>query len=274
MLDRVGTFDAYQETQQERAAFAKIRNSERYYGAQLRKIANAIETLVNGMQPDNAADLDTLQRILERYSDLLRPWARSVARRMLADVERRDRTAWIKYSRFMGVTLRHELLNTPIGEDLNLLMDQQVNLITSLPLEAARRVHDIAIGNLYGGERASEIVKQIMLTGQVTKARANLIARTETSRASTMLTMARAKQIGSTGYIWRSSRDYKVRPELGIRNFAKLNTLPMGSHRKLDGTFHAWTDPPIADPSGVRAHPGAIYNCRCYAEPVLPDQYI
>jgi SPP1 gp7 family putative phage head morphogenesis protein len=192
---------------------------------------------------------------------------------MLADVERRDRRAWVTYSRMMGTQLRHELLDTPLGDTYQQLMDQQVDLITSLPLEAAKRVHTLVTEKLFTGTRATEVAKQIMQTGEVTQARANLIARTETSRAATTVTQARAQFIGSPGYIWRTARDYKVRPETGIPHFASLNTLAMGSHRKLEGTFHLWTDPPIADPTGIRAHPGSIWNCRCYPEPVIPNQY-
>jgi SPP1 gp7 family putative phage head morphogenesis protein len=107
----------------------------------------------------------------------------------------------------------------------------------------------------------------------VTRSRAELIARTETGRAASALTQARAEYIGSPGYLWRNANDYKVRPEIGIKHFAKLNTLAKGSHRKLEGTFHRWDDPPIAGVNGERAHPGSIYNCRCWAEPVLPQRY-
>lgn len=261
------------ETGAERRAFEQIKNAERYYGVQLRKVAKHIEDLVKVMDPYNVHDMDTLQRVLERYAEIVRPWASSVARRMLSDVERRDRFAWANYARMMGVELRREILNAPTGEAMMRLMDQQVDLITSLPREAAKRVHDLVTGNLYTGARAAEVASHIMQTGLVTKARANLIARTETSRAATAMTQARAEHIGSAGYIWRNANDYKVRPELGIKGFAKLNTLKMGSHRKLEGTFHAWNDPPIADPSGIRAHPGTIWNCRCWAEPVLPDKF-
>jgi SPP1 gp7 family putative phage head morphogenesis protein len=267
------TVDAYRETRQERAVFSRVRLAERGYSIQLRKIAQHIDDIIRAMRPDSIADMDTLQRMLERYADILRPWAQATAGRMLAEVERRDTRAWVSYARLMGAELEHEIRRAPTGEALARLLDQQVDLITSLPREAALRVHQLTTNNLYGGSRASEVAKQILLTGQVTKARANLIARTETSRTATALAQARAEHIGSPGYIWRNSQDYKVRPELGIKHFAQLNTLAMGSHRKLEGTFHRWDTPPIAGTRGERAHPGGIYNCRCYPEPVIPNGY-
>jgi SPP1 gp7 family putative phage head morphogenesis protein len=265
------TADAWKETKKERLAFAKVRNAELSYAKQLRRIARHIHDLVAGLQPGDVSAYDTLQRILEQYSYLLRPWAYSVAKSMLAEVSRRDLMAWKQHSKVMGIELRELLVNTPIGEELAFLLEQQVDLITSLPREAARRVHELVSGNLYSGARSSEVAKEIMKTGLVAQSRADMIARTETARAQSTLTMVRAKAVGSTHYVWMTVKDFRVRPELGIRDFRKLNTLAMGSHRKLHGTVQSWEDPPIVSPQGHRGHPGTWVNCRCYASPILRD---
>lgn len=275
MLD-IATFDVAKPKPSlvnERQLFAQIRNAERSYSTQLRKVAKHIGDLVQGMHPYDDNVVSMLRRMLERYAETLRPWAYSVSARMLAEVDRRDRSAWLQHTKRLGYELKQEVLNAPTGIRYQELMEQQVSLITSLPLQASQRVHDIVTGNLFTGARADEVAKHIMQTGNVTKSRANLIAATETSRAATAITQARAEYVGSPGYIWHNSQDFKVRPQIGIRNFALLNTLPMGSHRKLEGTFHGWNDPPIVDPTGIRAHPGSIWNCRCWAEPVLGPAY-
>lgn len=259
-----------QNTPQQRALFAEIRNAERSYGVQLRKVAKHIDDLIKGMHPYDANTIDTLRRMLELYSQTLKPWATAVSKRMLADVANRDQRAWTLHTKAMGYEMRREVFSTPIGLRFQDLMESQVKLITSLPLEASQRVFDIATGNMFKGARAADLAKHIMDTGNVTRARANLIARTTTSTAATSITQARAEFIGSPGYVWTSAEDYLVRPEIGIKHFAQLNKLAMGSHRKLNGTFHGWNDPPIADPTGIRAHPGQIWNCRCYPSPVLP----
>lgn len=268
MLDSVATFDV-EDTRRQRLLFAKVRNAERYYGVQLRKVAKHIDDLVRGIDLTNHNDVDMLRRMLERYSEVLRPWARSAAARMLSEVSRRDLAAWRAHAKLLGTELRREIAEAPTGDIIQRLMDNQVDLITSLPRDAAQRVHNIVVGNLYTGARPDEVAKHIMETGNVTKARANLIAYTESSRAATALTQARSEQMGVTHYVWRSVMDYKTRPELGIRGFSRLNTLARGSHRKLNGTVHAWNNPPVAAPDGTRAHPGSIFYCRCYAEPVL-----
>jgi len=92
-----------------------------------------------------------------------------------------------------------------------------------------------------------------MESGDVARSRALLIARTEVTRTATTLTQARAEHIGSEGYIWRTAGDGDVRP----------------SHRAMNGKFVRWDSPPTLD--NLTGHAGCVPNCRCYAEPVIPD---
>ena len=203
-----------------------------------------------GIGPNNE---DSLRQALNRYADMLDDWASSVARRMLADVAARDERAWMAVSREMGAGIGRIVKETPIGEAMQTKMAEQVGLIKSLPREAAERVHRLVIEGQETGTRAEVVAREIMRTGEVTKARANLIARTEIGRAASTLTQVRAEAVGSVGYIWRTSRDSDVRP----------------SHKRMEGRFVAWDDPPDLD--GLTGHAGALPNCRCYAEPVIPD---
>ena len=259
------------ETKRERMAFAKVRLAERAYSTQLRQVAKHVADLIAAFNPLNAAQMAQLKQLLERYSDVLRPWARASGARMLAEVGRRDEQAWKRYASLMGLEMQREIEQAPVGHVMHELLDQQVQLITSLPIEAGRRVQRLATKSRYTGARSSEIVSDLMRTGDVTRVRATLIARTETARAATALTQARSEGIGVTHYVWRAVLDAETRPALGSKDFAEMNTLAKGSHRKLNGTVHAWSDPPIAAPTGERAHPGSIWNCRCWAEPVLDN---
>lgn len=247
------------ETRKQRLFFNKVRRGEVAYAVNLRKIAKHIEDIVKAFDPTDKAQIAQLEQALRRYADILTPWARVTAQRMLVDVSRRDEKVWREYIKFLGLSLYDEITKAPTGEVMRQLMHEQVTLITSLPMDAAQRVHELATGALYEGTRANEIAAEIMKTGDVTRSRANLIARTETGRAATTLTQARAEHVGSTHYRWVTSHDYDVR---------RL-------HKELDGTIHRWDDPPIAGESKgspVRAHPGCIWNCRCFAYPILPEE--
>lgn len=262
----------WQEALKQRQAFMRVRNAERDYSRKLVRVANHIGDMVKEMAtPD--VDLAHLETVLRRYSGILEPWARAVAQRFLSEVSRRDSNAWSIYARQFSRALELELRTAPTGEMMRRFLETQVQLITSLPLKAAERVHETVMSNLVSGERYGELIDQIMDTGEVTRSRAKLIARTETARVSSALVMTRAQHIGSDGYIWRTMRDQNVRPAIGSRHFAEMNTLMKGSHRKLEGTFHRWDDPPIAGPNGQRAHAGMIFACRCYPEVVIPERY-
>jgi SPP1 gp7 family putative phage head morphogenesis protein len=144
------------------------------------------------------------------------------------------------------------------------LLQQQVDLITSLPSEAAQRVQQKSLesmetGSRYPerGEEIEELLRQTRpeATEEWLKNRATLIARTETARAASVLTQARAQHIGSENYIWKTAGDARVRQ----------------SHRVLNGTSQKWDDPPLSDPPDHHSHPGQIWNCRCVALPIIPQ---
>ncbi|WP_230623739.1 phage minor head protein [Chromobacterium violaceum] len=219
-------------------------------------MAHHIGAIINAFPtgaPESAPKIDS---ILRRYAEALTEWAEATAGRMLANVQHQDVQAWMGMSAEMSKALRNEIRGSPTGAVMQSLLQEQVTLIKSLPLEAAERVHRLTLQGIEDGTRSSEIAKEIMRSGEVTASRAKLIARTEVSRTASTLTQARAQHIGSTGYIWRTCGDSDVRSD----------------HRVLNGKFIPWDQPPVADSrTGARAHAGCIYGCRCYPEPVIPD---
>jgi SPP1 gp7 family putative phage head morphogenesis protein len=246
-----------QQRQAARRRFHRARKAEIAYGRKLRQVAKQVGVIVRGMAPKGVVkDPRPIQAALDKYADLLKPWARATAESMAAEVAKRDANAWGEVGKEMGRLLRQEIATAPTGSVMKALLDEQVVLITSIPTVAGRRVHKLTTEALVDGTRAKEVAKEIMRSGQVSESHAMLIARTETGRTTSALTQARALHIGSEGYIWRTAMDADVRLE----------------HKKLEGTFHRWDAPPIAGENGERSHPGAIYNCRCFPEPVLPDR--
>lgn len=208
-----------------------------------------------GALVEQFADLDALQSVLAKYAEALAPWARRVAARMIGEVDDRDRDSWRALGESISSQLHQDLRQAPIGERVRELMDSQVELITSIPRQAAQRAHELVLEGLEGSKRAGEIATEIARTTEVTRSRALLIARTETSRVSTVLTQARAEYAGSEAYIWRTSADSDVRK----------------SHRKMEGRVVHWDSPPTLD--NLTGHAGALPNCRCWCEALVPDPY-
>lgn len=241
-----------------RERFMKARRVEREFQSQLTAVGRQIGAIIKSFAPEGVLPVEhreALRIALSTYSGLLRPWATSVTHRMQQQVNRKDVTAWEQLARAMGGTLRSRVAGVPVIRLLREEQERVVELITSLPLRAAERVHEMTIQGLFQGKRAKEISEKIFQGGKVTINQAKLIARTEVARTASLLTQVRAEHVGSEGYIWRTSDDPDVRPR----------------HKRLEGKFIRWDEPPISGENGERAHAGQIYNCRCWPEPVVPD---
>ena len=137
---------------------------------------------------------------------------------------------------------------------------ENVSLIKTLPEDIANKiVRDIAEYALQG-KRAESIERLIVdKTNKHSRASARLIARTEVSKTSTALTKARSEQLGIQWYVWRTALD---------GNRVRL------SHQIMEGVLVNWNNPPspeaLAGEKNVgHYHAGNIWNCRCYAEPLL-----
>lgn len=242
-----------------RERFLRARRAESAYRRQLATVSQRVDTIVRRFaHRGHIEDQPGLVAALNRYAELLEPWARVVTGRMHADVSKRDAFSWMELAREMGGILRKEIFTMPTGIAMREALAYQVNLITSLPREAAMRIHRLTTEALIQAGRAKEIEQEIMRSGSVTLGRAKTIARTETSRTASLLLEARAGSIGSTHYRWHTVGDSDVRPE----------------HKRLNNKIFRWDEPPIAGKRGEHANPGCIYNCRCWAEPILPDEVI
>lgn len=239
-----------------RERFLAGRKAERYYQRQLTQVARQIGHIVRGMAPEGVVtDIGALTSTLNRYADILTPWAESVVRRMVADVSRRDATAWEQHAREIGQTLRREIASAPTGHALRQALQERVQEITSLPRKAAERLFKLTTEAVMTSTRVKEIQQEILASGRVSLATAKMLARTGVSTTATAITKARAEHIGSPGYIWRTSKDGAVRP----------------SHRKMEGKLVPWDKPPTLD--NYTAHCGEFANCRCFPEPVIPERF-
>jgi SPP1 gp7 family putative phage head morphogenesis protein len=235
-----------------RLHFMRVRNAEKSYSRQLVAIARQVGLILRGLPQDP----QTLVKTLESYANVIDPWARATATRMVGEVERRDANAWNATALDIGQNLRQEIASAPVGHTMQQLISERVDEIKSIPLDAASHVFNLAVEAQTAGRRSSEIVEHILATEDVTLARARMLARTAVAAASSTLVEARALYVGSPGYFWRTSKDSDVRKD----------------HHELNGTFHAWDDPPIVDKrSGFRSHPGCNANCRCWPQVVLPE---
>ena len=150
-------------------------------------------------------------------------------------------------------------LKGSVGMRMDQLIDRNVEIIKTLPHSIADKVVNHVREESLKGRRAADLIDEIKkLFPDKTRADAALIARTETSKASTALTRARAEDIGLNWYVWRTSEDSRVRP----------------AHDHMEDVLINWNDPPSPEKLNNEKHigyyhAGEIWNCRCYPEPLV-----
>ena len=115
-------------------------------------------------------------------------------------------------------------------------------------------LRDAVRENTLIGYRFDRLAAHIEDRYKTSAAKAEFLARTETSIFMAKFRELRFAEAGVRRYIWRTSGDQRVRDD----------------HAHLNGRTFFYKQPPIADvATGTRANPGAIWNCRCMDEPVL-----
>lgn len=237
------------------AKFEASRATERRYGVILRQVARVVGGMIAAhVDGPTLRDQARLQRQLELYAESLGPWAEKVAADFISAVNRNSRKAWASQSQRMANALRNEMANSSVGLMARQLQAQQVALIKSIPIEAGLRAQELAQKAATGGMRADEVAKMLADTENITANRATLIARTEIAKANAAITQARAEYVGATHYIWRTAGDGDVR----------------SSHRDMEGKVFQFAAPPTLE-DGMSGNPGEFPNCRCYAEPIIPE---
>jgi SPP1 gp7 family putative phage head morphogenesis protein len=225
--------------------------------------ARAISNLVDKMIPKKRKAEpweEWVRRIQERSnSEAVKKAAGSMALKMVRWVDINNARTWRVASSYsqqsrMLYQLLMQQTKGAVGVRMLKTVQENASLISSIPLEAARILTGEVLAAQQAGSRADTIAKMMRSRfPELLKSRVNLIARTETAKASTALTEARCDELGVEFYIWRTSKDKRVRD----------------SHRKMDGVVVPWAQPPspealIGEASTLgRYHAGECPNCRC-----------
>lgn len=234
-----------------------------------RSYASAIDRLMQGLKRE-------LQHVASPFfiADVLRRLARSptfiracdkIARSMATHLFSDGHKTWRQAAaaggkgRIIRTALQRELASPRVAKTYEGIIARNAQLIRSMPLTLADRVaHKVARG-YEQGLRPEALMQDILSEyPSMTLAHARLIARTETSKASTALTEVRSAEAGLEWYVWRTSEDARVR----------------SAHAHMDGVIIPWSEAPapeelIGKPSEGHYHAGNIYNCRCYPEPLI-----
>lgn len=233
----------------------------------LRQIVKRMNKIIRGLRT-----ADEITRALKKFTESteFKKYAENCSKKMITSLFSDAGKTWREAAKAnsRGSTIYEALKNElsgPIGGVINEQIQKNAELIKSMPLDVAKEMTDYAAKQSYSGRRASDIAQDLQKKFEfISEKKANLIARTEVSKASTELAKARCENLGIRWYIWRTSEDQRVR----------------SSHSHMEGVLICWDNPPSPEKIlGIKSslgyyHAGECPNCRCYPEPVVSLDFV
>ncbi len=241
---------------------------ERNYERILKVVQNQFFQAIANQNNANEM-INTLKVISRQHS--FETYCQEIALKMVTSVYQKTEGNWRKAAeqntkgREIYEVLKKEKQNVLMENVIQKLIEQNAYFIKTLPLDIASDITKYIEKETTKGRRAEELVQEIKIKfPEKTKANAKCIARTEISKAQSALTKTRAEILNIQWYIWRTSQDERVR----------------NAHKHMEGVLVSWKDPPSPEQLSKskyqygKYHAGEIFNCRCYAEPIVDIRFV
>jgi SPP1 gp7 family putative phage head morphogenesis protein len=170
------------------------------------------------------------------------------------DVDERTMYAMKAALKKGGYAIRFQ--KTPAMNDiLAATVNQNVGLIKSIPAQFLGEVEGLVMRSVQSGRDLEQLTKDLRARYQITRRRAELIARDQNNKATSALRAAREKEAGVEEGVWLHSGGGKEpRPKHVAAN---------GKRFKLSEGL------PVGDDGGF-VMPGQEINCRCTWRAVVP----
>jgi SPP1 gp7 family putative phage head morphogenesis protein len=144
--------------------------------------------------------------------------------------------------RWDDILSQYAEVNAALIKDIPDLTMEQIQDETEEALRSGRSIDELS----------SDIFDIMEERTDVSESRANLIARDQVAKLNGQFTKERQSDLGVEQYTWRTVGDERVRE----------------THRMVDGLTFTWGSPPDETDGN---EPGQDYQCRCFAEPILPE---
>lgn len=251
------------------------RRIEQTFSRAMKRLARRLAGLVKGIR-DPERIIDTLRQYT-RTKDFCK-FAEAAAMKMVTGLFHDVGSSWRQAAAANGKgqelyqALMRELREGGKGESLDRLIREATYRIKTLPEDLGKDVAAYVERETLKGRRASDIAKEISrMFPEHTKARAELIARTQVSYTQTNLIRTRAESLGLKWYVWRAVGG------------GKGDGRTRNAHRKMSGVLVSWDDPPAPEDlfptigkngrpyrnTLGHYHAGQAPNCRCYPETIV-----
>lgn len=200
-------------------------------------------------------EIGALLKRSKLFGEKQRPLVNEIAGRV-------DKANAAEFKRVIGIDARQT--GASIGPAIDQFREENVDLITSIPEDALGEVSDVIDESWTAGERVETLREKILDRFDVSKSRADLIARDQVLKLNGQITKERQQSAGITEYIWTTSGDERVRGNPALKRHGGAD------HYSLNGQTFRWDAPPVTNPdTGETNNPGQDYQCRCVAMPIL-----
>jgi uncharacterized protein with gpF-like domain len=245
-----------------------------------RAVGSRLQEIVDAMNADIAAEAEHIQSLTPAGAARYMKGLRARWERRFGDAGRILAREWIKavnasskqnfekrMAATIGVPAAAVLDNEGVRLAAEAAIEEAVILIQKLPASTFDNISYGVMANYRGEQLPGDVslIDYIHAQGDITRKRARLIARDQTSKVHTAVTRERAKSCGITEFVWKTAGDERVVGTPGGL-WPKGNKVH-GNHYARHGVTFAYTDE-FTDklPDGL---PGYPINCRCVASPVI-----
>lgn len=195
-------------------------------------------------------DGDIFVRLLALATSMSRLTAETV-NRILGLEAKRHTIGFLKAAkRALGIDLSAVVRKEDLGDFLRTVATRNSGLIKGLADSVIQRVQVTVTNSVLAGKNMRELRAALKKDFAMSDRRAKLIARDQTAKLTSELNEFRHRQAGITQYVWRTSKDERVRPR----------------HSKIDGVTYTYGKPTGAE-EGLP--PGRPIQCRCIAQAIV-----
>ncbi len=241
---------------------------ERRLIGEIRAMADSVEYWAKAIRrkesPRLAEDATPSQKAAKEIKKLSVKWqkhfdkmAEAAARNFIHSQYRATDQAFRHALLDAGWSIKFEM--TPdVRDAMNASLAENVQLIKSIPSQYLSEVQGIVMRNYASGLDLKSMVKEIQTRYGVTSRRAYLIARDQSSKASSVVQRARQMEIGITEAVWMHSRASKE---------------PRRTHLAMDGKTYKVEKGMWDSDVQKWIFPSQLINCHCQSLTVLPSAF-
>lgn len=246
------------------------------YNAELQKLVRAVRNDINteivpmikALEPqyvsDTAVNDGWADQIMTVFVQLINKWrspsflgaANQTANEFVKSVNQQNQRRFNRNTKAIGIDVFGD--NPQLQDLLEASALDNTRLITTIPDQYLNQVQSIVMTNMRSGLLPRNIIGQLQDQFGVTKRRAQLIARDQTSKINGEISKSRQEGAGFEFFQWQTAEDARVRDD-----HDRLEEQDIG----FGPGVYRWDNPP-KDEKGVRVIPGSPINCRCVAIPV------